>query len=166
MGDLMNHDYKKFKICGSKINSYDFYVTDDKKEFFCSNDCCKEYHDKIGYSNYIHFSTCGGYYDCEKLNNIDDRCRSFNKINFSQMGFSSIDVIPNRCPPAEISIIRTNMKLYDFVKKSEEQSSKLNEETLKLTKSNVKLAKVMLILTAVNVCGVIAQIILQIFYGG
>ena len=58
------------------------------------------------------------------------------------------------------------MKLYDFVKKSEEQSSKLNEETLKLTKSNVKLAKVMLILTAVNVCGVIAQIILQIFYGG
>ena len=41
MGDLMNHDYKKCKICGSKINSYDFYVTDDKKEFFCSNDCCK-----------------------------------------------------------------------------------------------------------------------------
>lgn len=166
MGDFMDYENKKCKICGSDINSYDFYVTDNKKEFFCSNDCCEINHDKTGYSDYIHFSTCGGYYDCKKLNNIDDRCKTSNKINFSNMVFSSIDITPNRCPPAEISIIRTNMKLYDFVKQSEEKSSKLNEETLKLTKSNVKLAKAMLILTAVNVCGVILQIILQLFYGG
>ena len=82
------------------------------------------------------------------------------------MGMSTIDFPVHRCPPAEISIIRTNMKLYDFVKKSEEHSSKLNEETLELTKSNVRLAKVMLILTAVNVCGVIVQISLQLFCGG
>ncbi|MBQ6139332.1 MAG: hypothetical protein IJI80_06605 [Methanobrevibacter sp.] len=159
----MKSNEKRCKICDSKINSYDFYVTSDENEFFCSNDCCKENFNKTGYQDYIRFSTCVGYYDCEKLNNIDDRCRTSNKINFSQFGSSSIDLLPNRCPPAEISIIRTNMKLYNFVKQSEEQSSKLNEETLNLTKYNVKLTKAMLFLAAINAICIIIQIFLQIW---
>lgn len=155
----------KCKVCNAEIDSYDFFATDKMDMFFCSEDCCKEYYDETGYDDYRHVSTCGGYYDCEKLNNISDRCRTCHKINFSEFGVS-LDFPVNRCPPAEISIIRTNMKLFDFVKKSEEQSSKLNEETLELTKSNVRLAKVMLILTAVNVVGVIVQIILQASCGG
>ena len=55
------------------------------------------------------------------------------------------------------------MKLYNFVKESEEQSSKLNEETLNLTKFNVKLTKAMLALAAINAIGIIVQIWLQIF---
>ena len=162
----MESNKNKCKICGSYINSYDFYETDDKTEFFCSQECCKKFYKETNVNDFIHASTCGGYYDCKKLNNIDDRCRTFNKINFSPLGFPPMDITPNRCPPAEISIIRTNMKLYDFVIKSEEESSRLNEETLELTKSNVKLAKTMLILTAANVCGVIVQIILQVFFRG
>ena len=154
---------KKCKVCVSEINSYDFYVTDNQTEFFCSEDCCRDYFDKTGYSDYIHYSTCGGYYDCEKLNNIDGRCRTSNEINFSQFGSHVLEILPNRCPPAEISIIRTNMKLYNFVKESEEQSSKLNEETLNLTKFNVKLTKAMLALAAINAIGIIVQIWLQIF---
>ena len=42
------------------------------------------------------------------------------------------------------------MKLYNFVKQSEEQSSELNEETFNLTKFNVKLTKAMLVLAAIN----------------
>ena len=158
----MNSKDKKCKVCGSEINSYDFYVTDNQKEFFCSEDCCSDYFDETGYSDYIHYSTCGGYYDCEKLNNIDGRCRTSNEINFSQFG-PVLEFLPHRCPPAEISIIRTNMKLYNFVKQSEEQSSKLNEETLNLTKFNVKLTKAMLVLAAINAIGIIVQIWLQIF---
>lgn len=156
---------KKCKCCGSEINSYDFYVTADENNFFCSNDCCKDYFYRTGHSEYIHHSTCGGYYDCEKLNNIDDRCKISNNINFSSLGFSSIDILPNRCPPAEISIIRTNMKLYNFVKQSEEQSSKLNEETLNLTEYDVKLTKAMLFLAVINAIGIIVQIWLQISSG-
>lgn len=154
---------KKCKVCGSEINSYDFYVTDDQTEFLCSEDCCRDYFDKTGYSNYIHYSICGGYYDCEKLNNIDGRCRTSNEINFSQLGSPILEIPPNRCPPAEISIIRTNMKLYNFVKQSEEQSSKLNEETLNLTKYNVHLTIVMLVLAALNFIGILVQICLQIY---
>lgn len=160
----MESNKNKCKICGSYINSYDFYVTDDKTEFFCSQECCKKFYNETNVNDFIHESTCGGYYDCKKINNIDDRCKTSTKINFSHLGFSTIDITPNRCPPAEISIIRTNMKLYEFVKKSEDESSRLNKETLELTKSNVKLAKAMLILTAANFCGVILQIVLQVFF--
>ena len=164
--------------CGSEINSYNFFTDYTKKKFFCSRECCKEYYYETDVEDYIHVSTCGGYYDCKKLNNIDGRCRTVNEINFSPLyGISAIDIPPNRCPPAEISIIRTNMKLFDSVKQSEEKSSKLNEktlnltekslelnsETLKLTKSNVTLAKAMLILTAINVIGICVQIYFQIF---
>ena len=123
----------------------------------------RDYFEKTGYSDYIHYSTCGGYYDCEKLNNIYGRCRTSNEINFSQLGSPILEILPNRCPPAEISIIRTNMKLYNFVKQSEEQSSELNEETFNLTKFNVKLTKAMLVLAAINAIGIIVQIWLQIF---
>lgn len=160
----MKSNNNKCKVCGSNIDSYDFYVTEDKTEFFCSYDCCEKFCEETNVMDFIHASTCGGYYDCKKLNNIDGRCRTFNEINLDPLNLN-MDITPNRCPPAEISIIRTNMKLYDFVKKSEEQSSKLNEETLEFTKSNVRLAKVMLILTAVNVAGVIIQIGLQLFAG-
>lgn len=162
----MESNKYKCKVCKSDIDSYDFFATEDMEEFFCSEDCCKKNYNEMGYNDYRHISTCGGYYDCKKLNNISDMCQTDHEIHFSQMGMSTLDFPVHRCPPAEISIIRTNMKLYDFVKKSEEHSSKLNEETLELTKSNVRLAKVMLILTAVNVCGVIVQISLQLFCGG
>lgn len=162
----MKSKKKNCKTCESEINSYNFFTTDDKKEFFCSKDCCKKNYDDTGYQDYLHFSTCGGYYDCKKLNNISGMCQTVHEIHFSQFGMPSLDFPVHRCPPAEISIIRTNMKLYDFVKKSEEESSRLNEETLELTKSNVKLAKAMLIFTVANVCGVIVQIILQVFFRG
>ena len=160
----MEIDNKKCEICGSEINSYDFYITEDKNSFFCSQDCCKEFYMESNEENFVHASTCGGYYDCKRLNNISDRCRTFHKINFSPYNISPVDILPNRCFPAEISIIRTNMKLYDFVIESEKQSSKLNEETLKLTKSNVKLAKAMFAVTIFNSILILIQIYLQIFH--
>lgn len=157
----MKDNNYKCKICGSKINKYDFYSTIDKKEFFCSEKCCEDNYYNTEYDNYIYISTCGGYFDCKKLDNVYDMCRIVRKIQFPKRILDNLNIPPKRCPPAEISIIRTNMKLYDFIKTSEKQSSELNNETLKLTKSNVKLAKAMLALSTINVVGIIIQICLQ-----
>lgn len=152
-------------MCDSKINPYEFFISEEGSKFFCSPECCKDYYNKFHEEYFIYKSICSGYDECYELNNISERCKTEKKLHMSQYGFPH-GFKQTRCLPSEISIIRTNMKLYNFVKQSDERSSKLNEETLELAKSNVKLAKAMLIFTVANVCGVIVQIILQVFFRG
>lgn len=57
---------------------------------------------------------------------------------------------PSWCSPAEVSIIVSNMKLFDFVKKSEEESSRLNAESLTQNRLTNLLTWVMLVVSIVN----------------
>lgn len=73
-----------------------------------------------------------------------------NRVPYDNRNVSKMADIGKRCSPAQISIIRSNIKLFDFVKKTEEESSKLNQETLKHTRINTGLAVAMLITSVVN----------------
>ena len=37
-------------VCNSEINAYEFYMTEDKKQYYCSVDCAKQ---RLGESKYI-----------------------------------------------------------------------------------------------------------------
>ena len=145
--------------CGGVISKFDFYLTPDKKYIFCSEDCCKEFYEEHNeYDTFKDVDICPGYNDCKKFDNIREKCAYVGEIDFNphpgdyldNTGLSKNLVTGNRCSPAQISIIRSNIKLFDFVKKTEEESSKLNQETLKLTRINTLLAVAMLITTVIN----------------
>lgn len=150
------------KICGDEINENEFFTDSNKKYFLCSEECCKEYKKRTGEEDFIFASKCNGYDDCKELNNISDKCLIVDELQLSYAGFP-LGYKPVRCQSAELFIIRTNMKLYNFVKESEEKSSKLNEETLELAKTNIMLVRAMFKLTIVSVFLVFVQIILQFF---
>ena len=153
---------KKCEICNSEIDEYNYYVTEDGVKYFCSENCAKkaicdyELSNKI-YNNQI----CKAYDYCKQLNNnIEDRCKytkEITKESYTTM-FHPID-FHIQCQPSQISMILGNMKLYEFVKKTEEDSKKLNEETLKLTKENICLARAMLFVSIVNLILIIVQLI-------
>lgn len=56
-----------------------------------------------------------------------------------------------------IIIVRTTVKLYDFISDSEMKSTKLNKEMLNLTKINVVLAIVMTVFTILNLIMVVLK---------
>lgn len=149
------------KICGKPIDSYEYWVTTDNKDYFCSEECYKEVYDEDVESEFVHVSTCPGYADCERLNNIRDICRHEHIIVHSGGLFDDLDIeIPPRwCSPTELSLVRTTSRLYNFIIESEEKTGKLNREMLELTKINVILAGVMIIFSIVNLIIVIFQTI-------
>lgn len=140
------------KICGQPINSYEYWVTTDYNDYFCSENCYQKVYDSDEDSEFIHVSTCPGYSDCEQLNNIRNGCRHEHVITHPESIFDipNIDIPPRWCSPIELSLVRTTVKLYDFISDSEMKSTKLNEEMLTLTKINVVLAIVMTVFTILN----------------
>lgn len=147
------------KICGKPIDSYEYWVTTDYEDYFCSEECYKEVFDEDLNTDFIHVLTCPGYADCERLNNIRDICRHEHVIAHSGGLFGDFDfeITPRWCNPTELSIVRTTSRLYNFILESEERSDKLNNEMLKLTRINVILAGIMIIFSIVNLIIIIFQ---------
>lgn len=141
--------------CGEPINNFDYYLTLKGEYIFCSEDCCEEFYEEHNeYDTFENEILCPAYYDCEKFDNIRNMCIHTSKLRF---GLAKLNlensVVTNSvewCSPADVTIIRSNIKLFDFVKKTEEESSKLNQETLKHTRINTGLAVAMLITSVVN----------------
>lgn len=77
--------------------------------------------------------------------------------------YSTLSKHPSFCSPSEVSMIKSNVKLLNFVEESEKRATELNNETLILTKDNIKLAKAMLTVSIFNLVLIVVQIILQIF---
>lgn len=140
------------KICGKPIDSYDYWVTTDYKDYFCSENCYQKVYDSDEDSEFINISTCPGYSDCEQLNNIRNGCRYEQVITHPKSIFDiPTPFIPPRwCSPVELSLVRTTVKLFDFISESEKESAKLNKKMLKLTRINVVLAIVMAFFTILN----------------
>lgn len=140
------------KICGNKINSYEYWVTKNQKDYFCSEECYKKIYDEDMDSEFIHISTCPGYKDCEKLNNIRIKCRTEHNISHPKSAFDNYNanITRNWCDPAQLSIIRTNVKTYEFIIDSQNKTDKINKETIKLSKLNVILAIVMIGISLIN----------------
>lgn len=145
--------------CGELTSEFDYYQTLDGEYIFCSKECCEEFYEEHNeYDTFKDVDICPGYDDCKKFDNIRGMCAYVGEIDFnplprdylSNTGLSKNIVTEKRCSPAQISIIRSNIKLFDFVKKTEEESSKLNQETLKHTRINTGLAVAMLITSVVN----------------
>ena len=109
---------ERYNMCYSKINHYKFFIMEEDNKFFCYQECCKDYYNKLHEEYFIYKFICSGYDECYELNNISERCKTEKKLNISQYGFPQ-EFKQIRCSPSEISIIRTNMKLYNFVKQSD-----------------------------------------------
>lgn len=141
--------------CGELTSEFDYYQTLDGEYIFCSKECCEEFYEEHNeYDTFENEILCPAYYDCEKFDNIRNMCIHTSKLRF---GLAKLNlensVVTNSvewCSPADVTIIRSNIKLFDFVKKTEEESSKLNQETLKLTRINTLLAVAMLITSVIN----------------
>ena len=69
---------------------------------------------------------------------------------------------PNWCSPAEVSQIISNARLYNFVKKSEESSAQLNEESFNQNKTTKNLTWIMTGVSIVNLILICIQIYLQL----
>lgn len=149
---------KKFDVlcpvCESEINEYDYYISGDKRIVFCSEECVKTVLPNAFMVDGIYnIKTCRGHDYCKKLGNTREICVFTKEINeelFNPMRIPKKTDYPNWCSPAEVSIIVGNMKLLDFVKKSEEKSTKLNKETLKQSKLTNRLTWIMLVVSLVN----------------
>lgn len=142
-----------------KINSYEYWVTKNHEDYFCSEECYKKIYDEDMDSEFIYISTCPGYKDCEKLNNIRRMCRIENTISHpkSQYDFN-LETPITWCNPAQLSIIRTNVKTYEFIVDSQEKTDSINKETIKLSKLNVILAFVMIGISLINLIVMIVNI--------
>ena len=140
------------KICGNKINSYEYWVTKNHEDYFCSEECYKKIYNEDMDSEFIHISTCPGYKDCEKLNNIRRMCRTEHNISHPKSAFDiyNTEFHIDWCDPAQLSIIRTNVKTYEFIVDSQEKTDSINKETIKLSKLNVILALVMIGISLIN----------------
>ncbi|WP_296879032.1 hypothetical protein [uncultured Methanobrevibacter sp.] len=148
------------KICNNKIDPEEYFTNSDKSYYLCSEECA----DKIKDEDIYQIKYCIAYDECKQLNNLRQKCRFEEKYTGSRFNpYAPMPKHPNFCHPSEVSVIKSNVRLLNFVEESEKRATELNNETLKLTKDNVKLAKAMLIVSIVNLILICVQIYLQIF---
>ena len=135
------------KICNNKIDPEEYFTNSDKSYYLCSEECA----DKIKDEDIYQIKYCIAY----------DECKQYTSSGFNP--YAPMPKHPNFCHPSEVSVIKSNVRLLNFVEESEKRATELNNETLKLTKDNVKLAKAMIIVSIVNLILICVQIYLQIF---
>jgi len=108
---------------------------------------------------------CVGYYDCERLGNLRIACESREPVVKSgPFDLLHIQLRPN-CSPAEVSIIKSSLKLLDLLEQFERNSTQLSQEMLRHTKEMNRLTKWILAFTAINALMIIIQIILILSRG-
>lgn len=146
-------------VCNSRIDEYDYYRTEDKKHLLCSEECVSL---NSFQQDIFHVRKCSAYEYCDKLDDLRKMCVHTKKYESHPLLNNPSDY-PRFCSLGEVSNIISSVKLYEFVKKSEEEASILNKETLDVSKSNVRLAKVMLFVSVVNLVCVVFQIVLLFF---
>lgn len=153
-------------VCNSEINAYEFYMSEDKKQYFCSVDCAEQ---RLEESNFMETITgygfCPAYRYCKQLDNIRGKCTFKHELTKSQFSASHIPrsyESPNYCSPAETSQIISNVKLFNYVKRSEEDSAELNKSSFELNKSTYSLTRVMLFVSIANLILIVVQIYLQV----
>lgn len=156
---------EKCSICGDDIDEYAYYIIDDKK-YYCCEECAKKAIDEENFEGDIwDIRFCPAYDYCYQLNNLRKMCKFKNNITEHK---SPIDDIipgkthPNWCSPAEVSQIISNARLYNFVKKSEESSAQLNEESFNQNKTTKNLTWIMTGVSIVNLILICIQIYLQL----
>lgn len=152
----------KCMVCNGKIDEYAFYVTDSKK-YFCSEECVEKVVDEEEFDENIwDIQFCPAYDYCDQLNNIRKMCKFKNNITPEKSVWENITTnYPNWCSPSESSQIISNVKLYNFVKKSEKISDKLNKESFKQNKTTKNLTWIMTGVSIVNLILILVQIYLQ-----
>lgn len=156
---------KSCSICNSEINGYRFYMTEDKKQYFCSEECAEQKLEETNNEIIWDYGFCPVYKYCKQLDNIRGKCTFKNKLTKSQFGSNHIPrsyESPNYCSPAEASQIISNVKLFNYVKKSEKESTELNKSSLELNKSTYSLTRAMLFVSIANLILIVLQIYLQV----
>lgn len=146
------------KICNDKINPDHYFTNKSESYYICSEECA----DKIRDEELYQIQYCIAYDECDQLNNLRQMCIFEEKYTGGFNLYSPLPKHPNFCSPSEVSMIKSSVKLLNFVKESEERATELNNETLKLTHDNIKLAKAMFAITIFNSILIIIQIYLQI----
>lgn len=155
-------------ICGNEIDEYAHYVNDDK-QYYCCEECVKKAIYKQNFKgNILEIRFCPAYDYCKQLNNLRKMCKfkeNITKKQYGMYGLLDIKSKPNWCSPAEASQIISNARLYNFVKTSEESSSRLNKESFNQNKTTKNLTWIMTGVSIVNLILICVQIYLQIFEG-
>lgn len=156
---------EKCEICGSEIDEYSFYVSEDRK-YYCSNECVEKELDNEEFNKDVwDIQFCPAYDYCKQLNNTRKKCIFKNNITEEKSPVDKVmpgNTSPNWCHAAEASQIISNVKLFNFVKKSEESSAQLNEESFNQNKTTKNLTYVMTGVSIVNLILIVVQICLQV----
>jgi len=125
----------KCEQCGNELYEYNFlslrkYENVDDDEYlteshnFCSVECAKNFIEGKGKEITNEFelyriTRCVGYYDCERLGNLRIACESREPVVKSgPFDLLHIQLRPN-CSPAEVSIIKSSLKLLDLLEQFE-----------------------------------------------
>ncbi len=161
----LNNTHKRCVICNSEISSYEFYMTEDKKQYFCSKECAEKRLNEYNFmESIVGCGFCPAYRYCKQLDNIRGKCTFKHKLTKNQFGdyhYPRLSESPSYCSPAEASQIISNVNLFNYVQKSEEQSAELNKSSLELNKSTYSLTKLMLFVSIANLILIVVQIYLQ-----
>lgn len=148
--------------CNSEINEYNYYITGDKSKIFCSEECMKSIlYNENEYGGIYNIQTCKGFDYCKQLGNLRNICvfnRKISKDLYDPLRLKKSSDYPNWCSPSEVSMIMGNMKLLDFIKKSEEDSRRFNLDSFNQVKLTNHLTWVMLFVSILNLIAVILEI--------
>lgn len=137
----------------------------------CSTECLnKILESEVSYDNGFEFceiSRCVGYYDCKRMDNLRRICESRelkSLSNHSIYGLVTARRAP-ACSPAEVGIIKSNIKLLDLIDKFDKSSTQISKETLEHTKDMKNLTWVILIATLLNLFFFFYQIFGNVILG-
>lgn len=161
--------------CNKELDKFDFLslskyreIEDEKilgKPFnFCSKGCVEAFSkskENLRDFELYEINRCVGYYDCERLDNLRRMCEETKAIK-KEVGLFSLPHIPmlRKCSPAEVGIIKSNLRLLDLFEKFDKTSTEITQEMLKHTKKMSRLTKWILCFTIANVIFITIQIIL------
>jgi hypothetical protein len=137
---------------------------------FCSTECSKKFLQGLdspeGF-DFFEMSRCVGYYDCKRLDNLRRMCESKELKSLSNAPdfmLSSL-VRPPVCSPAEVGIIKSNIRLLDLFEKFDEVSTNISKEMLDHTKQMKYLTWILLFISVLNLILLIYQIFGSIILG-
>jgi hypothetical protein len=128
---------------------------------FCSTVCSTQFLKSFKFSDEFDFFEmirCVGYYDCKRLDNLRRMCESMEKRNPNNTPLFLVGGMAPHCNPAEVGIIKSNIKLIDLIEKFDKTSTKISEDMLDHTKQMKWLTAVVLIISLLNLLMLFYQI--------
>lgn len=135
---------------------------------FCSSKCMTQFIGKYKDNTFKDFdpyeiSRCGGYKDCEKINNLRRMCETSKQLNVKSSIFNPGFMPTFYCKPGELGIIRASLKLMDILESFDEKYQASSREMSLQSQEMIKHSRDMKWLTVFIAVFTVANLIILIF---